>query len=71
MSGDAPFTHVPYSSSDAAKIRRMVLMPGGAFSCPVCEEELMLGPAVPRGQGHIRQVLCNHCQRSLIVYDRE
>ena len=58
-----------FSWEDTLQIHRMLADPGMAVACPRCHGALLLGPAVPRGGMHTREVHCTGCRYSVAVVE--
>jgi hypothetical protein len=58
-----------FSWEDTLQIHRMLADPGMAVACPRCDGALLLGPAVPRGGVHTREVHCTGCRYSVAVVE--
>lgn len=48
-------------------IRQAILDADREASCPRCEGDLMLGPAVMRGESLARQVHCTACRHCIVI----
>jgi hypothetical protein len=57
----------PRRSRDQALAIRAVAMLGSHPVCPRCQDDLLVGPSVMRGEGTIRQLSCPTCARTVMV----
>jgi hypothetical protein len=59
-------TPAAFSREEAAEIRAVAML-GSHPVCPRCQDDLLVGPSVMRGEGTIRQLSCPTCARTVMV----
>jgi len=67
LAGAGDITPATYSRKEAEGIRAAAANASERLVCPRCDKPLVVGPEIERKGELIRELLCRHCRRCVMV----